>query len=220
MKMIKYDITKDFLLYNVWKSDESFPIKKINENSKIKELQNFEIREYLFEGMRSNRNQNNFISLLNDFKNQILAHILNQRRNVFLFGLESESNVISKIRSYKGLIDRQVINSELFIQKEQILSNNQSRFAFVARIKENNFDYLSRFFFDYTNSFIITTHNDYLNNKFIDDICFLQRLEGWTHIDLLNIMLVFCPQGDILYRIGGNDGEDYWSLQEFVKKEF
>ena len=212
VKRIYKDLVNEYQYFNSWKSEESFPIKTIDGA----ELSQFKIIEYVFEGMLSNRTQQSFNELIVNFKEEIIKILENNKMNNYLFSTENGSSTITRIRSYKGLIDKYKIDKSKFIQKEYILNINESKIAFVAILNKSSFDYLSTFLFDSTSSFIISTNSNYLNELFLDDVTAVLNMNGWTHINMLNVMLKFCIKGDIVYRIGGNDGEDYWSLQEML----
>lgn len=218
MRIIEHtDLTKNFSSYNAWKSEESFPISRINITD-LKNLEKFKVVEYIYDGMLSNRSQVNFERLVTDFSIEMSHIVLNSKRNQYLFSIEHSSNIISKIRTYKGLISRNEITTEHIIQKEMFIDDKESRFAFVAEINSDNLQHLLKYFFDYSTSFIIATDNHYLTEDFLAEVCSLFDLKGWSHINFLNIMLRFCSKGDTLFRIGGNDGEEYWSLQAFTTK--
>ncbi len=211
------NLINDYINYNSWKSEESFPLIQKDEPF-FKEIEDYEIVEYIFEGMKSKRSKENFDHLIYYFKEGI-KNILEQDKKIkYIFAIEKSSSPISRIKSYKGLIDKNEVIGGDYIEKEVLLNENESRIAFVIRLNESNFDYLTKFIFDYTNCFIISSESNYINEFFIEKTLSLFNINGWTHINYLNIMLQFCFKDDFIYRIGGNDGEEYWSLQLIKKK--
>ena len=217
MKIIHHkNLFKDYLQYNAWKSEESFPILKENKQI-IDELIKYEIVAYVFEGMQSERNESNFAKLITVFKKEILELLSQDKGLKYIFAIEHNSSPISKLRSYKGFVNSSEVGRNLLFEKEIFISNHESRFAFISVLTESNFTYFTKFIFDNHYCFLISTENNYANEILLEKIVSLFPLKGTTHINFLNVIIEFCKKGDFVYRIGGNDGEEYWSLQ--VAKE-
>lgn len=216
MKVIKYDdLLKDYNSFNALKSYESFPLP-IEGNL----INKYELIEYSFEGLMSNRTDKHlFTNLVTDFKDEALQIMLNDPKEKVLFAIEHAPSPTSRIKSHKGLIDKGELNDEDFIQKEIILPNGKSRIAFVARVTHQNFAYLTKFFFDYSSCFIISSFESHFTPDFIDSVTSLFKIDGWAHINYLRVVEEFCSQNDFIYRIGADDGETCWSLQVFKTKD-
>jgi hypothetical protein len=148
-----------------------------------------------------------------------LLNILNQdKKSKFIFAIEHNSSVISKLRSYKGFIDKSKVEGGLFLEKEILVSNKESRFAFIGALSNLNFTYLTKFIFDSHYCFLISSENDYINEVNLEELASFFPLRGTTHINFLKAMIELCRKGDFIYRIGGDDGEEYWSLQVMKEK--
>ena len=83
------NLSDDFLNYNAWKSEDSFPVKSLDEINKMKALSDYEIIEYIHEGILSNRTQENFDNLITQFKKEVWNLIKSNERNIFLFILNT-----------------------------------------------------------------------------------------------------------------------------------
>lgn len=204
---IKYrSLERDFFEYNALKTDTSFPINNIK-------VADFDLIEFVYE-VRINKE--NFEEELFVF-NKILADlVLSSSKNTFLFGIEHQVKEISRIRSFKGLIDKKRINIDEYIEKEVLISENKSIITFVAKLNSNNINYLINFFHDDSTSFIIASNEEYLNENFIIKIMSLINIKNQIEINYVNVINSFCTKGDIVFRIGGDSGESYWSLQKFT----
>jgi len=213
MKIVYYkNLIEDILSFNAWKSIESFPIAQLDSEG-VNALKKFEIVEYIFDGMQSQRGEDKFRSMIDIFVKE-LSNILNRdKRPKYLFAIEHSSSSVSKLRSYKKFADSSKFETNRLFEKEFFISDRESRFAFICTVAESNFSYLTKFLFDSSYCFIIGSEDDLVNENSLDRITSLFRLSGTTHIDFLQAMLEFCSAGDYIYRIGGDDGEEYWSLQ-------
>ena len=90
----------------------------------------------------------------------------------------------------------------------------------IALINDNNFDYLiSNFLFDDSRSFIISTSKNYLDEIVLDKIIKTFEIKfSSVQINYLKIINTLCQTNDTIFRIGGDGGEEYWSLQEIKEK--
>jgi len=213
MKIVYHkDLIEDLLSFNAWKSDESFPVAQLDSEG-MNTLRKFEIVEYIFDGMQSQRSESKFRSLIDAFKIE-LRNILNQDKRIkYLFAIEHSSSLVSKLRSYKKFVDSSKFESGHIFEKEIYVSDRESRFAFVCTVTDANFSNLTKFLFDSTYCFLISSKDDLVNESSLDRITSLFRLSGTTHVNFLKVMFEFCSAGDYIYRIGGDSGEEYWSLQ-------
>lgn len=205
------NIKKDYLKYNCWKTEKSFPIENIEKEF----LSRFCVQEYIFTGIFSNRTKENFDNKLNRFKDGV-ANILNkENKNIYLFKIEHKPKIINRIRSYKGLINKKEIPNSFYNEKEIIINERESIIAAVLSFDNNLVKIEDHIPFDSSNSFLISTSNNYLNETFISDIINLFDINNYIDINYWNLIFTYCQNGDNVFRIGGNNGEDYWSLQRF-----
>lgn len=211
---------RDLLLsyndYNAWKTEDSFPIK-YNEDFQVRD---YCVEEYIFEGVGSNRSQVLFEILVEKFKTEIVKIFeedLNEGRHLYLFTIEYKANQRSRLRSYKGFVDKKLFENTPHLEEEIIINEKMSRFVSVFEYRSLYFENLSQYFFDSSTSFIISSKQNYFNSKFIEKIINLQKKDENSELNYLALMLEFCSAGDFIYRIGGDNGEEYWSIQRFKK---
>lgn len=215
MKEIIYNnLKQDYLKYNCWKTNESFPIDNIEE----KILDQFYIREYIFSGINSNRTQENFDFQLNVFKNGVFKILKENQTKNYLFKIEHKPQIINRLRSFKGLLNKKEVPSFIYQEKEIIIDKKESIIAIVIELNNefiNINDYIP---FDSSNSFIISSDRNYLNDEFIIEVTSLFDIKNYIEINYWKLICKFCFRKDNIYRIGGDSGEEYWSLQEFGLK--
>ncbi len=168
--------------------------------------------------MYSKRNQNTYDVLIKKFKKEIKEILIEDKKSKYLILIEKSPNLVSRVRTYKGIIDKNIISIEDYIQFEKRLDKNQSRITTLIKFKDSYFNYLVNLMFDDTNCFLISSYENYFESIFIDEFMRLFNVNGWTHINYLSCMFKYCVKGDYIYRIGGNDGEEFWSLQIFKLK--
>lgn len=205
------NLKKDYLKYNCWKTEQSFPIENIEENI----LNEFCVQEYIYSGVFSNRTKENYNKQLSAFKKGVLDILNNEKRNVYLFKIEHKPQIINRIRSYKGLIDKKKVPSSIYKEKELIINENESIIAAVVKLDDNSIKIEDYIPFDSTNGFLISTNNNYLNDNFILDVTNLFDINNYIDINYWNLVITYCSKGDSIFRIGGDSGDEYWSLQKF-----
>lgn len=204
-----YDVLKDYSDYNAWKSKESFNY----ENEKRICSNEFVIKEYIFDGLNGSRDEFAFKNKIKVFTEEIINLLFNEKR-VFIFVIEPSAKPISKLRSYKKYLRTE--DKENVIEKEYF-DNAYSRFASIIKVDKSNCFELMAYFFNSNYSFVYTTNDD---NKVVDE-CFLDKIvaivnsKHYSHINLYDVMINLTDNSSKVFRIGGNDGEEYWSLQEF-----
>ena len=214
------DFIIDYFEYNAWKTEASFPILKASDEE-VSRLKKYCLIEFMSEGVMSDRSSSNFELKLENFKKEVIYEIFNQQRdNIFLFSIEHKLKQKTRIRSYKGLVDKSRVDKKDYCQLETDFENNNSIISFVAKVNSNNFDYLLNFFLDDSTCFIIKTNNNYLNEEFLDKaLSCITIVESSIEINYLKLILLFGSDNDIIYRIGGDSGDEYWSLQKFFKND-
>jgi hypothetical protein len=218
MKLIVYeDLISQLNEYNCWRPNACFPIHQLGFTDKGL-LGGYAIREYIFTGIQSERSQEKFEALLTSFTLGVKEILNEDAKTKYLFVIEPEPKSISKVRTYKGLIQKGLIKDENMLENEFMLDETISRIASVAVVDNDNLDKLFNLFLDDATCFIISSKNDYLNKIFLQRVMDLVEMDRWSHIDMLKISMHFCPQGDFVYRVGGDGGEHYMSLQRIYHK--
>lgn len=212
------DLEKDYNEYNAWKPLDSFRLDDFNESNK-RLVNQYIIQEYVYDGVWSQREERMFNRKLRIFLNGLRDEIRNNlRKNNYLILLEDSPKHQNKIRSYKGLINKKKIESKNFLQSEFPLESGLTIIFLVAILNEENFEYLINYFFDDAICFIVKSDQNYLRKSFLENFFSNIYIKGNVQINYASLLINPLFKDDILYRIGGNGGDDYWSIQKFVKK--
>jgi hypothetical protein len=206
------DLINERLEFNAYKSDSSFDIRDLKANQLIA-LSKCSIAETLFYG------NNDFDQSLKAFKNGLRERLLSEP--VYLFICEHKPTKTSKLKSYKGLIDKAQITNTKFIECEILTDKGMSVLTVVIKLRlELLQDYFFDFFLDSSRSFVfIPNIYDFEMecnfNQDVVDHCIL--IQETVEIKYLQLMLKYCPLGFKFFRVGGDGVGGYWSLQQFFQ---
>ncbi len=202
--------------YNGFTADESFPVERLSIKEREK-LTQYHIIEYLFKRSSLPNSKELFEKVLNDEIGKILLE--NERCNTYLFKTDWWSQVVSKVRSYKGVYDKRKLDSKDVIQKETLLNSKYSYIELLVKVNDETINYLlDNCFFDYQHAFILKSDRDLFSEQGLLEISNLIERNGeWNHVNYLTLMFKYCSEGDLIYRTT-SDGSTYQSLQLFEKK--
>ncbi|WP_338768445.1 hypothetical protein WAF17_07825 [Bernardetia sp. ABR2-2B] len=217
--LIRYtDFQNKYSDYNAWKPSNAFTIHNTTNNC-IEQLYKYEIVEQVFNGVGHTRDSILYAKKLHKFQNGLIQEFSKQERNnTYIYVIEHKKKKLSRIRSYKGLVDKKKIAPSNYCQNEFMLEHNETIISFITSLIGENVVQLLEYFFDDSTCFVIKSDEDYLNVDFLNLVLSTLDLTGNIELDYLKLLCLFCNKNDIIYRIGGNSGEDYWSLQKFIKK--
>lgn len=200
------DIIKSYNNVNALKRDVSLPIDKFNSKDiGVCELE-FDIK-----------------SIQNEEKlNEIVLDLL-IRFNFFLqcFVCEDSFKSKSRVRSFKGIVDR-AINKESYVQIEfDDFNMNKSLFCGILNFNLNTYDYINRAFSDSDTSFILGCKDKTLKKDFLLENTYSKALNNHNDVCLnyLKLFEEYCTnKKNILIRSGG-DGINDFTIQIFYNKK-
>jgi len=206
------DLANEKLEFNAYKNDLSFAVHGLNA-AELTTLGQCSVAETLFYG------NGNFDQSLAGFKNGLKERLLTEK--LYLFICEHKPTKISKLKSYKGLIDKKKIANERFIECEILTKSSMSILTAIVNVQfESLEDYLFDFFLDSSISFAFTSGNaDFeprcsFNQELVDQCIFVKET---VEINYLQLTLRYCSRGFKFFRVGGDGVGGYWSIQEFFK---
>ena len=209
-KKIYADLLNEKLEFNSFKKDLSFNTDDL-DIIELSYLNKYQISETFFYG------NNDFDQSLNFFKTGLRKRLL--FKSVYQFVCEHKPAGVSKLRSYKGIIDKTKIITSNVIQCETMISDKASIFTALIKLQ---FELLDDYFFDYfldsSTSFVFIPDTENFdmtcdfNNKIASQYI---SIDGTAELNYLKLMLKYCSLGFKLYRVGGDGTGGYWSLQEF-----
>ncbi|MDR2122666.1 MAG: hypothetical protein LBP34_06015 [Flavobacteriaceae bacterium] len=210
------NIIESFLEINHLKSVKTFYIERLDDEQK-KDILNYHVIEYVFEGVQSKRNQEYYRELFNKFVSHVKEIVFNNQYN-YIFIKESFIKKASRLRSYKGFIDKGKLTGDNFIEKESFIGDSESVFMFIGLLDSFNFNYLVDYFFDSDNSFIISSNEEFNLNNTLNKLSDLIITKNDGILNYLDVIFKICKNKNFIYRTGGDGGEEYWSLQKFYNR--
>jgi len=210
------DIINEHEDINAWTEEDCFPVGQIKDEEKGK-LREFNVIETSFPGTQGNRSDND--KLFSRFSLFLHKYVLSTDEPTYVFKAEHKEMQKSKIRSYKGILPKNLSESD-YVQVEFDLPNNYSVITAILRITPENIHVLSGLIFDSTNSFIISSERNVLSKKFLSNIFEKHmRRKGTTVINYLSLCLQYCNNIGSVCRIGGDGGDQEIALQVFSTKQ-
>jgi hypothetical protein len=208
-----YDISKDYLLVNSWNAEDSFPyIKSSKEIKKI--IDSYCVIEIVFEGTQGETEL--FENLFLNYYSFLNKLILESGIPSYEFISEFKLQKINRLRSYKGIIPKNILKED-YIQSEILFNNGLSLIAALMKIDKLNLYDRLKLFTDNTTSFILSsTHkNIYTKEALMAITKDCMRHDGRTSLNYINLLQKFYDTNPLVYRIGGDGGDRYISLQIF-----
>ena len=211
IKTIIYnDILNEKQEFNAFKVNSSFPTNELNATELIS-LKKCSIAETFFYG------NNNFDQTFDFFKTGLKERLIDKL--VYLFICEHKPSKVTKLKSYKGLVDKTKISPDNFVQCETMIDDKASLLSALIKIQyELLDDYFLDFFLDSSRSFVFDPRiedfrlNCGFNNEIVSQCI---SIDETVEINYLRLMLNYCPLGFDIYRVGGDGVGGYWSLQKF-----
>ena len=205
---LKIELTKHS--FNAWRPDFYYA-------GNLDELDDYIIEEVIFDGVFSSRDQLVYKNRLNLFRELCLTNFNNQNSNLYLFVFENIIEYKTKLRSRKGFVDKKVMSNE-FIENEVTVYEDMSIFITLCKIIDFN-TYLFDLFLNDKNCFIVCTDENLFTEKSIIEMynCLIKS-KNTIDINYLNLMKRFCKRNSFIYKVGGDNGEEYWSFQTLKKR--
>jgi hypothetical protein len=158
--------------------------------------------------------------IVSEFENHIEKIISCLPNKGYIFTSDFKKGIKSKIRSYKGLNNK--LDKEHFISSEIEFDNNYSLIAGIIDVNENFNMYRSAFYDSSIRFFISTSRVDFYSIATIKEIvnnCMSHR--STSALNYANIALKYLAHpDDVLMRVSGDGGINYFSVQLFVNKNY
>jgi hypothetical protein len=203
------DLAVEFLAFNAWKDPECFIDKTIKGLCVIENEIDADIADEL---------SLNVLDAI--FLEMVKERILLSGKKAYAVIAEHSPKPINKLRSYKGLLGKEIKNDNLFLEKEVIIENELTLFIAIIEVDKSNIEYLvNRYFSDSSTCCIIQTGE---NNCQIFNIQFLEifpkkymNIRSVVTIEYSQLCKDLIQYDQIVFRSGG-DGDRILSLQAFV----
>lgn len=202
------------LLGLFWKGNEYFPPDNIDDNLR-KTIEQLCCIEVVFS---KDKIPNNSSLDLFDFYGQFLnEYFRNIKDEYFLVKTEHKKQIPNKVRSYKGLIPKEYRN-ESYLIDEVHLDGNYTIILSSINPKGEHLKELLDFFVDRNTCCILSKYSD--RKDFLKTFSEKYMVhDSISRIRYKDLVIDYCMDGEIIYRIGGDGGQENVTLQIFCLKK-
>lgn len=213
------DLLQASAFLHAWKLPDTFPIDTISVQAK-KQLQQIQGIEVVFAGTQGEEDR--FDALLDTFFQYVTKTVFAFSMPAYLFICEPEMAIKSRLRSYKGIFyQSKLYRSPRTLEHEVDRADNLSIILGMIALSEDNISNALDFFLQSDRSFIISsTDEKVFTQAFLVTIAqSVLQFPYYAKINYLELVLRQCTQGDIIYRMGGDGGDQEISLQIFLHRD-
>jgi hypothetical protein len=213
VQIISYpDLLDSSAGFNGWKSDDLFKLEDVPEKN-LATLRNCCAIEFVFErAIPTSNTADSLFTACDEFTRDILMALGTAS---YLFKVEWKKQLINKLRSYKGLFYQKPYQTKV-TQVEVVLDKGYSLFIGCMKVTEDLYENIHDLFYDSSTTCIIASERVIFNEQslrfFVEN--FISDDEV-AHINYAMLVSHYCVNGDLIFRIGGDGGDRYVSLQLF-----
>lgn len=148
-----------------------------------------------------------------------ISNILIPNKTVIAFIADFKTKPLSKLRSYKGILSKELKESSHYIQEEVIIRENESIIGCLLIVNEDNISYIVNNHFGSSDTccFFQFQNEENFQSVFLKDL--LQKSMIHPNVSIINYVSLckIVKYGGNIIRIGGN-GYEYVSVQIFYSK--
>ena len=217
MRIIFFDNIIDFdELRLLWKGNQYFKPREIDDSTSklIKNICAFRIE---IGGAKGNRTQ--YENIFHQTYSILSKLIYSQSIFTYQFKIESKPLVRSKIRSYKGIFSKSLLDKASFIEAEISVGDHQTLIGGIVIMAEKNFDKLIPFIGDNRKCFLLQSSScDILTVEFLNGFLKLGLSDDFN-ISYLQLFDFLYNQLGFVYRVSGDGGDTSLNIDVFCKKK-
>lgn len=207
------NIVESHRVINGWTDPALLPIEKLDDDSK-RLLLGYSCIEVCFDRETSQGIPELFDELYRFYRSVLERLSL----NTLLFTADFKPKLRGKVRSYKGIVPKS-LKSVPFVQYERDLDQKCSVFGALLQFNSpSDFSHDAfEIFTDSATSFILVTTKDYpLSNEIVNDMIDTFMTHGARSVvNYVKVILALCTDQNLIFRIGGDGGVGYVSIQVF-----
>lgn len=207
------NIINDFNKINAWTIYECLPIKELKSEQEVKDIC---VIEVTFDGTHGNVSLFNEIAI--EFNTFIEKYLFINDTEQYLFTV-SEKEKKNRIRSYKGIFSKKIEKKD-YIQEEFELENNYSIIVGLAKVSKNNYKSISHLLFDRTSSFLLLSEDKFLSKFRIQELKENIIDSKLFTVNYLKLCINYCLNNNIIIREAGDGGDEEFSWQFFINKNY
>jgi hypothetical protein len=159
-----------------------------------------------------------FDALFKKFDAFVKQFVLYPEIPSYIFKSEFKKQVKNRLRTYKGIVSREIEKQD-YIQVEIPIINDYTIIAALIKLNENNMDKLLESFTDNSLSCIIASdNNSFFSEESINYVVNnAMQHKGTSNINYAKLITKYCPNGNIISRIGGDGGDHEVCFQTFCE---
>lgn len=211
------DLINDKVRFNSWKEDDSFLTSNLNETQK-KVLNNINILEV--ELKRTSSDNNDFDNMFERHHSITSDFIMKTDGLAYILLTERKPEPPRKIRSYKGILSKDIKEQSDYLQIENSMENGYSIILGMVKLSKENIDFcLRECFCEFSNCCILLA-----NNSSVFSENFLKEFSRNHMIHKRSSIIDYCSLSisiidtAIILRVGGDGGNRCVTLQSFLHK--
>jgi hypothetical protein len=216
-------VNYDHLL--AWTREDSFPIKNISQDN-LRLLKSIISVFIIFEGNQGkkliiNNDVNIFDKIFTSYTFFIEKFLSHFKGPSYLLITENNPEQRNKIRSYKGLLPKEIKKKSSYIEVEVPLSNNDTIIIAIIELGMQNSSELITNFLSNTTSciFNLPTKNIFSEDFLMSFPIKYMSHSGTSTINFLSLIVEFCNKNVNILRVGGDGGDQELSFQIFCKED-
>jgi hypothetical protein len=208
------NIESEHEIINGWKAEDEFPYNKVSGNHR-EYLQTISVMEIIFS--REYDYRITLDSLFQEYEKFVDKIITLMTFKTYVVISDFKAEKINRLRSYKGILPKGI--KEYGVQKEITISDGLSIIIGFVEVNQTNFKKTLKCFTEGEAIFMINTPSNMVNDKSLEHIvrkC--MNHNGRSVINFISLIYFFNDADDIVFRMGGDGGDRYVSLQIFCCK--
>ena len=214
-KVYKYfNVSEDYGIINGWRDTNEFPYLRssIDEQSFLSDIAVTEIQI-----TSNNLDKQLFDESFEKLKNNIASILKCVPLNSFLFCSERKLQVKNRLRSYKGILPKDVNG---VVELENSDDGIHTLISGAAYIDVNNTDEIVSYLYNGNISFMISTEERFNTQNNLERIFSKCMSHGSVSIiNYIKLLNEYCKGEAIIYRLSGDGGVTHTSLQLFYQKQ-
>jgi len=204
--------------WNAWNSLESFKFESFSgEEEFFNKMSGIEV---VLEGTHGDsRKTEKLFDDYETFVSEVFDKVASEEE---LYLIVSEHAVMKKnrIRSFKGILPKKELSTGSFLEMEIPFEKEYSIFLGMVKLSSGNFKSCFDFFLDNSRCFVLTSNQSLFNEESLKEImkdCF--KHDNGAYLDYSKLFIKYGLGGNLIFRLGGDGGDQEVSFQCFCLKD-
>jgi len=200
--------------WNAWNSLESFRFESYSgEEEVFNKMSGIEV---VLDGTHGD--SRNTEKLFDDYEAIVSKVFNNVASEEELYLIVSEYALMTKnrVRSFKGILPKKELSTESFLEMEIPFEKDYSIFVAMVKLTSGNLKPCFDYFLDNSRCFVIASNQSLFNKESLEKImkdCF--NHDNGVYLDYYKLFVKYGLGGDLIFRSGGDGGDQEVSFQCF-----